>query len=61
MLPDVLDPVCIPPDEPPYDILIRSFYCLCVSLERTFSPANCTALRLDTYEEPAGRHAEDLM
>lgn len=60
MLRDVLDPVCIPPDEPPDDILIRSFYCLCVSLERAFSPANCAILRFDAHEEPARRYAEDL-
>ena len=60
MLPDVLDPVCVPSDEPPDDVLVRALYCLCVPLERTFSPTDCTVLRLDTNEEPPGRHAEYL-
>lgn len=60
MLPYVLDPVCVPSDEPPDDVLVRALYRLCMPFERTFSPTDCTVLRLDAHEEPPGRHAEDL-
>ena len=60
VLPNILNPVCVPPDEPSNDVLVCSLYRLSVSLERAFSPPDCAIVRLDAYEKPAGRYTKDL-
>ena len=60
MLPDVLDLVRVPSDEALREVLVRPFYCLCVTLQGAFAPTDDALLRLDAHEEPSWRNAKRL-
>lgn len=60
VLPDILDLVRVPPNEPFCEVLVRAFDRLGMAFERAFAPPDDAQLCFDSDEEPAREHPEDL-
>ena len=60
VLPDVLDLVRVPADEPLGEVLVCPLDRLGVAFESAFAPADDALLSLDTHEEPSWGYAECL-